>query len=128
MSQPVKLSDSLVLDARLAGGPAERSIAGQVEYWARMGRAVEPLRTGRQAAALCKRDARQSVIDRLRLVDTPEGRKKVHDYFRTGPWPRFEPHPETPGLLIRVEEDGRRVTGRFVNREFRAVRVPKKRA
>ena len=38
MSQPVKLSDSLVLDARLAGEAVERSIAGQVEFWARLGR------------------------------------------------------------------------------------------
>jgi hypothetical protein len=33
MSQPVKLSDALVLDARLAAEVQERSIAGQVEYW-----------------------------------------------------------------------------------------------
>jgi hypothetical protein len=40
MSQPVKLSDSLVLDARITGEVVERSIAGQVEYWAKLGRAV----------------------------------------------------------------------------------------
>ena len=43
MSQPVKVSDSLVLDARLTGEVAERSIAGQIEFWARLGRAIEPL-------------------------------------------------------------------------------------
>jgi hypothetical protein len=32
MSQPVKLSDQLVLDARLTGDVAERSIAGQIEF------------------------------------------------------------------------------------------------
>ena len=31
MSQPVKLSDELVLDARLTAETAERSIAGQIE-------------------------------------------------------------------------------------------------
>jgi hypothetical protein len=41
VSQPVKLSGSLVLDARLAGETVERSIAGQVEFWARLGRSVE---------------------------------------------------------------------------------------
>ena len=40
MSQPVKLSDSLVLDARLASEVVERSIAGQIEFWARVGRAA----------------------------------------------------------------------------------------
>ena len=45
MSQPVKLPDELVLDARLAAGAAERSIAGQIEFWAQLGRAAEPLLT-----------------------------------------------------------------------------------
>jgi hypothetical protein len=38
MSQPVKVSEALLLDARLAGEAPERSIAGQIEYWARLGR------------------------------------------------------------------------------------------
>ncbi len=41
MSQPVKLSDDLVLDARLTGEAAERSIAGQVEYWASCSQPLE---------------------------------------------------------------------------------------
>ena len=41
MGQPVKLSDELVLDARLTGEIAERSLAGQIEYWAKLGRAAE---------------------------------------------------------------------------------------
>ena len=32
MGQPVKLSDKLVLDARIVGETTERSIAGQVEF------------------------------------------------------------------------------------------------
>ena len=46
MSQPVKLSDVLVLDARLTGQIGERSITGQIEYWANLGRAIEPLLRG----------------------------------------------------------------------------------
>ena len=33
MSQPVKISDELILDARLTAEFAERSIAGQIEFW-----------------------------------------------------------------------------------------------
>jgi hypothetical protein len=43
-----------VLDARLTAEIAQRSIAGQVEYWARLGRAIEPLLQGAQALALCR--------------------------------------------------------------------------
>ena len=57
MSQPVKLSDQLVLDARLAGKATERSIAGQVEFWAKLGRAIEPLLHGDRAIALCRSGA-----------------------------------------------------------------------
>ena len=37
MGQPVKLSDALVLDARIAAEAQERSIAGQIEFWAKLG-------------------------------------------------------------------------------------------
>ena len=51
MSQPVKISDELLLDARLTGEVAERSIAGQIEFWAHLGRAIEPLLAGSRALA-----------------------------------------------------------------------------
>ena len=60
MSQPVKLSDALVLDARLAGEAVERSIAGQVEFWARLGRSVELLLEGEQVLRLCRQICLQS--------------------------------------------------------------------
>jgi len=52
MSQPVKLSDSLVLDARITSEVAQRSIAGQIEFWAGLGRAVDGLLRGREVLAL----------------------------------------------------------------------------
>src|SRR5260370_11900284 len=54
MSQPVKVSDALVLDARLMGEATQRSIAGQIEFWARLGRAVETLLRGDQLLALSR--------------------------------------------------------------------------
>ena len=51
MSQPVKISDELILDARLTAEIAERSIAGQIEFWAHLGRAIEPLLEGNRALA-----------------------------------------------------------------------------
>lgn len=75
MSQPVKLSDELVLDARLAAESFERSIGGQIEFWAQLGRAVDTL---------------------------------LH----------YEPTSEVPGTLVRIDADGKRTIGRFVNRKF----------
>jgi hypothetical protein len=126
MSQPVKLSDALVLDARIAGGAVERSIAGQIEFWAKLGRAVEPLIEGKHVMALCRTASAQPLSACLASVDTPQGRRRVADFLRAQPYPHYEPAPQTPGLLVRIEADGRRTLGRFVNRSFRPVRSAKR--
>jgi len=125
MSQPVKLSDSLVLDARLAGEIVERSIAGQVEFWARIGRAIEPLLQGDQVLALCRQGNARPLSECLKTVDSPEGRTRLSSFLQTEPFPHFEPHPKKPGLLVRIEADGRRTIGRFVNRQFQTVKPGK---
>ena len=123
MSQPVKLSDALVLDARLAGKALERSIAGQVEFWARLGRAVEPLLQGTQALALCRNAAARPLSACLDSVNSPAGRRRVAEFLRTQPYPHYEPAPDAPGLLVRIEADGKRTLGRFVNRQFQAAKT-----
>ena len=127
MSQPVKLSDALVLDARLAGEVLERSIAGQVEYWAKLGRAVEQLIQTPQAMALCRNSAARPISECLETVDSPEGRQRVADFLQSQPFPHYEAHSDESGLLVRTEENGRRTVGRFVNRAFHPVK-PKTKA
>ena len=118
MSQPVKLSDVLVLDARLIGEVAERSIAGQIEYWANLGRAIDPLLQGIQALALCKKASALPLSECLETVDTPEGKARVKKYLETQPFPHYQQATEATGLLVRIEADGKRTIGRFVNRKF----------
>lgn len=121
MSQPVKVSDALVLDARLMGEVTQRSIAGQIEFWAKLGRAIETLLRGDQMLALCKAQKAKPLSACLKSVDSPEGRKRVADHLNSLPFPHFEPAPNSPGLLVRIEANGKRITGRFVNRKFQAV-------
>jgi hypothetical protein len=121
MSQPVKLSDSLVLDARLAGDAMARSIAGQVEFWARLGRSVELLLEGRQVLALCRNATARPLSECLQSVNTPEGRDRVAGFIESGPFPHYQPDPERPGLLVRIDADGGRTVGRFVQRQFRPI-------
>src|SRR5271165_2217408 len=118
MSQPVKLSDALVLDARLTGEVFQRSIAGQIEYWARLGRSVEVSLNGRQVLELIKEKAATPLSELVATIGTPEGQRRVSEYLRTLPFPHFEAHPTEGGLLIRTEADGTRSVGRFVNRQF----------
>lgn len=126
MSQPVKLSDVLVLDARLTGEIAERSIAGQIEYWANLGRAIEPLLQGTQALALCKKAAARPLSECLETVDTAKGQNRLSKYLDTLPFPHYEAAPNKPGLLVRIDENGKRTTGRFINRQFQTVTAGRK--
>jgi hypothetical protein len=121
MSQPVKISDSLVLDARLMAEAAERSIAGQIEFWARLGRAIEPLLRGDHAIALRRAGDTRPLSDCLREVDTPAGHRRVKNFLKHQPYPHFE-QADSPGLLIRIDANGKRTLGRFVNRHFEAVK------
>ncbi|MBI3466296.1 MAG: hypothetical protein HY000_25060 [Planctomycetes bacterium] len=122
MSQPVKLSDDLVLDARLIAEHADRSIAGQIEFWAQLGRAIEPLLDGSRAIALRRAGAARPLSECLASIDSEEGRRRVARYLDSRPFPHYEPAQDAPGLLIRIEEDGTRTLGRFVGREFQPAR------
>ena len=121
MSQPVKLSDTLVLDARLTGEVAERSIARQIEFWAKLGRAVEPLLQGVQVMALSRAGAAKPLSACLESVDSPTGRRRMSDHLQSLPFPHYEP-ADSPGMLVRISADGQRTVGRFVNRKFQTLK------
>ena len=67
--------------------------------------------------ALKKRGAAHSLSECLQQVDSPAGRRRLEETLSQKPFPRYEPVPGGNGL-IRVDEDGTRTAGRFVNRRF----------
>jgi hypothetical protein len=125
MSQPVKVSDALVLDARLMGEATQRSIAGQIEFWARLGRAIETLLRGDQVLALCKAAKAKPLSACLKSIDSPEGRERLAEHLKSLPYPHYEAAPGAKGLLVRIEANGKRTMGRFINRKFQPVRAGK---
>ena len=118
MGQPVKIADDLMLDARLAAKLGSRSINGQIEYWAHLGEALEPLLQGTQVLALLKAGAAKPLSDCLESVDSGRGRRRVIDHLKSRPFPHYEAAPKRPGMLVRIEENGTRTVGRFINRRF----------
>ena len=116
----------LSVQVQRTGELVERSIAGQVEFWARTGRSIEPLLQGDQALALCRNAATRPLSECLDSVDSAKGRQRLKTYSESQPFPHYEAHPEQAGLLIRIDVDGRRTTGRFVNRQFQAVKSTKR--
>ena len=95
-----------------------RSIAGQVEFWAGLGKAIEPLLRGHQVRAVKQAGDKANLETILESVDTEEGRQRVRSYLETRPYPHFEASSDEPGMLVKIDEDGTRTRGRFVNRRF----------
>ena len=130
MNHPVKLSETLVLDARLTGQTVRRSIAGQIEFWAKIGRALEPILRGDYVMALCRSGNVKPLSACLTTVDSPAGRQRVVEHLNSRPFPHYEAAPATPGMLVRIGANGKRTVGRFVNRQFQplkaSLRVPTK--
>ena len=62
------------------------------------------------------------LADCLESADSPVGRRRVFEHLKTRPYPHYEAGAESPGLLVRIEADGKRTVGRFVNRQFRPVK------
>jgi hypothetical protein len=122
MSQPVKLSDTLILDARVVSAGAKRSIAGQIEFWAGLGRAVEVLLRSPELAALQRVGDAVPVSSALARPGTTAGDARVAEVLAARPFPHYEPAKDAPGLLVCIEEGGKRTTGRFVQRKFVAVK------
>ena len=59
-------------------------------------------------------------------MDSAAGRRQVFEHLKTRPYPHYETAAEAPGLLVQIKADGKRTLGRFVDREFQAVKLPAK--
>jgi hypothetical protein len=120
MGQPVKLSDKLVLDARLAGEDSERSIAGQIEYWAKLGRAVESVLRPENVVQLKRRaevKPMEHYLQVIRSADSPEGRARAKAKRAAEPFPHYEPTRD-PRVFVRIDEDGTRTKMRLENKKL----------
>ena len=118
MSQPVRLSDQIVADARLVGDTLDRSMAGQIEHWVRLGRAVEEHLNLQQIMVVKQAGKSRTLADLLDSVGSEESLQRLDRHLSSLPFPHYQPDPETAGLFIRTDSDGTRRRGRFVQRQF----------
>ena len=123
MGQPVKLSDQLVDDARAVVPFSQRSIAGQIEFWAELGKSVEPLLRGDRAFSLQMAGKERPLSQLVSEVETAKGRKRLEATLNKRPYPHYKPVPDHPDLICRIEKDGKETVGRFVGRAFKAIEV-----
>lgn len=123
----IKVSAEFAESARAAADAADRSLTGQVEHWAKIGRATESILPAQVASALkaCAGDLnaiedpamRRSVLDALETFRTksPEDIRKLIGLDRS---PTFESDPANPKAIVRVAPDGTRARGTMKGRTF----------
>lgn len=125
MGMPVKLSDDIVNAARHAAAIDDRSIAGQIEHWARLGRAAEAVLATAQVRDLKQAGADaaagvadRQVVERLSAVAGSPDRSPVIARIRAAGRPVYEAAPGEPGVVVQVTPEGHRIKGRLVQRRF----------
>jgi hypothetical protein len=126
MPHAVKLSNGLIEDARAAAELEHRSVASQIEHWARLGRALEQDLHPPALQGLIARSAADggpsdgSLATRLgAAIDAalePAARAALADDL--GQRYRYGTDKAFPGYLVRDDPDGGRVPGRFIDRSF----------
>lgn len=133
MSMPVKLSDELVLSARREAALVERSITAQIEYWAKLGRALERALSHAEVLAISAThgaadnklvDAfpepaqQRSVRAVMQAVLASSERSAAQAIIHASGQPVYESDPQRPGGVIQVAANGKRVAGYFEQRRF----------
>src|SRR3990172_364400 len=137
MGMPVKLSDDLVNLARKEAQGAERSITGQIEHWAKLGRSVEAALRHEDALALkgAQGDLRKAFVGAstqhavfavLQEVAATADRSELARTLKQGRVV-YQSDPAGSGSIVRIEPDGRRTAGRFDKRRFVAARQTRQR-
>ena len=122
MSESVTLSSQLVGDAQAAAVLGQRSAADQIEYWARLGRSVDALLSGKPESTIGAQT--ESLASALRAVSTDEGRERLRAFLASQPFPHYEPAGDDTADLIRIDADGTRTRGRFEGRTFVPIEAP----
>src|SRR5262245_30109191 len=113
MASPVKVSDSLLAQAREEARTAHRSATAQIEHWATLGRAVEAMLAYRDVLALKRagealplpsfvtRDDVHTLL--ARLAEDPD-RDAVKTRVRAGGGPIYASDPGHPGRVVEVRD------------------------
>ena len=126
----VKLSDQMVIrDVRSEAQVSDRSMAGQVEHWVKIGQAVEAILGNAEVKVLkenipffLKQVSAESVESKIvstvtRIMMSPE-RESVKAKILAPGVPVYEADPAHPGKVIRIMPDRTKASGRVKDGVF----------
>lgn len=118
MSETIELTDGFAAEARIAAAAMDRTIASQVEFWARLGMSLDRIMNDGQFSRKPEPGQAARLSHILETIDKPEGRARLKAYLESRPKPHFLAHPELAGVMVKIDVDDSRVAGRFMNRQF----------
>ena len=124
----IKISeDTAELVRQAAKAAKNRTMAGQVEHWARLAREIEDCATVSEVNAIKEAQGDLATIDNVELRERVA---KIMNAFR-GSSPAtlrqkvgldeqvvYEPDADHPGGVVRIEPDGKRTVGHLDGRTF----------
>lgn len=126
-SVAIKVSAEFAEVARAAARAADRSLTGQLEHWAKLGRAAEsilpvPTATALKQSAGCPASLEDASLREQILAALGDFRELPVDEKRArlglGSRLRFEPDPANSNGVIRIAADGTRTHGTLHGRTF----------
>ena len=125
MSQPVKVSDELIRDARLTAEIAERSECRSDRV---LGTARPSDRTVARGLPSTRPPAGRAAVPLSECLASvgvaATRRRRVVEYLELRPFPHYQPVPGSPGWWSALLAMAQRTVGRFVGREFQPVPCP----
>src|SRR5438876_8230513 len=134
MGMPVKLSDELVNAARREAASTDRSITGQIEHWVKIGRSVENVLRHQDIQALKRAPTdltltgpiRQAIHAALGRAIAETDQRALAQRLRAGRTV-YQSDPGGSAMIERIDADGTRTLGQFVNRQFIPARAARSR-
>ena len=123
----MKVSDELLALAKDEARGAHRSATAQIEHWATLGRAVEAmlaygemlsLKRAGQTLPIPSVVPREEIHDILAALAADTNREKVKARIRRSGAPLYAADPEQPGLIVEIQADTTRTSGRLKRRQF----------
>jgi len=126
----VKLSDEDVIrDLKHEAQIADRSMAGQIEHWVKLGKAVEAALGSSEIRAV-KENARafsrgttvegvkEKILSSLNQLILSPDRTSVKARIMAAGVPVYQSDPANPGRVIQINPEGNRVSGHIKDGSF----------
>ena len=115
---PFRIDSQLVNQARTAGEVHDRTPTAQIEHWAKLGRVLESVLSGKSVERVKELGRVDDLEQILALTQTPAGQARALAVIARHKGPVYSADPEHPELVVEEAPDGTKRRGKFVHREF----------